>query len=89
MENDTMVIITLGLANIPIYIFLGKVFFGGWEGFFEALFFWFKPDLFSAFHGEFWDDWWAEFKLAIFIVACVALVWGEFGLFRDLFPASG
>jgi hypothetical protein len=69
--------VILRVVNIPIYILIGRVFFKDWGEFGEAIVFWFKPDLFSALSGEYWDDWWAEMKLGIFIAASAYCVWTD------------
>ncbi len=84
MNTGTLYVI-LGVANIPVYIFLGKLFFGDWHGFFECLKFWFTPDILSAFRGDFWEDWWSEFKLFVFVGLCVILVHAEATGIRQIF----
>ena len=78
MEINITLAIVLAVVNIPLYLILGKFFFDGWSGFWDAVKFWLTPDLFSAFKGEYWDDWWAELKLGFFIVACGAAVVAEY-----------
>ena len=69
--------VILAVANIPLYVVVGSCFFKDWDDFGSALVFWIKPDLLSALHGEFWDDWWAETKLGFMVICSVVLVWGE------------
>ncbi len=33
-----------------------KPLFGSFDDFFDCIKFWFKPDIFSAFDGQFWED---------------------------------
>ena len=66
--------IILGVANAPLYFVLGWAFFKNWAGFWECARFWITPDIISLFRGEYWDDWWASFKLGLWIAACVACV---------------
>jgi len=78
--SDVMWFVILGVLNIPLYLFLGKIFFNGWEGFGEAIMYWFKPDLWSWMSGEGFEDMMAEIKLAIFFAVCALVVYGEFQL---------
>ena len=82
--NVTLLVV-LGVVNIPLYIFIGKLFFSDWDDFGEAIRFWFTPDLWSAFRGEYWEDWLAELKLGLFLVACGGCVYGEYVLIHKLF----
>lgn len=59
-----IVSITCGLAVLAL---LFKPLFGTAEGFWECVKFWLRPDILSAFRGEFWDDWWAEMKLFVWL----------------------
>ncbi len=69
--------IILGIVNIPVYFFIGKLIFKTWENFGESIRFWFTPDLFSAFNGEYWDDWIGELKLGAWIACCYGCVYAE------------
>ena len=51
--------------------------FKTWEDFGESIRFWFTPDLFSAFNGEYWEDWIGELKLGIWVACCFGCVYGE------------
>ena len=82
--NITLLII-LVVLNIPLYIFLGWVFFDNWGNFLQLLKFWFTPDIISAFKGEYWEDIWAEWKLGAFILICGAVVYGEYFLIIKIF----
>ena len=82
MSSETLFVI-LGLVNIPLYLFMGKLIFESWQGFGDAIHFWFKPDRWSAFDGEYWDDVMAEFKLAIFVAICAGAVYGEHYLVHE------
>lgn len=69
--------IVLGVVNVPVYWGLGWVMFNSWDEFGEAIRFWITPDLFSAFRGEFVNDWWAELKLGVWASGCMGCVYGE------------
>ena len=78
METQAIYIVILATVNIPVYILLGKLMFGDWEGFWESIKFWLKPDILSLFHGEHWEDSIAEFKLGIFCALCFGIVFLEY-----------
>ena len=67
-------LVILGVTNIPVYFGLGWVWFRDWNEFVECIRFWLTPDIVSAFHGEWADDWWAEMKLWFWFFSCVACV---------------
>lgn len=77
--------IILVVANIPLYVLLGRVFFKDWTDFFTCLEFWVTPDLTSAFRGEYWDDRWGTWKLAFWLGSCVASVLVEAALIQRIF----
>jgi hypothetical protein len=80
MISNTTLWTLLVVINAPVYVLIGKIVFGTWEDFWEAVRFWFTPDLFSAFMGEFWEDVWAELKLFVFLAVCAGCVYGEYAL---------
>jgi outer membrane protein assembly factor BamB len=71
----------LTIANIPVYLGLGSIFFGDWSGFFECLRFWFTPDWVSLCNGEYFEDRWAETKLFLFAAICLLAIYGEYKFF--------
>ena len=71
-------------ANMPLYIGLGWVIFRTWDKFWEAVRFWFTPDLLSALRGEYYEDWVGELKLGLWIALCVGCVWAESALINIL-----
>lgn len=68
----------LGLANLPLIIVYGKLIFGDFQGFLDCLPFWFQPDFMSWWDGELFEDWWASFKLWIFVASCGAVISAEY-----------
>jgi hypothetical protein len=78
--------VILGIVNIPVYVFLAKLFFNTWDELGEAIAFWITPDIISAFRGEFWEDWWAELKLGVWILSCVGIVSAEAQLLPMFLP---
>ena len=85
MDANTIILIALGALNIPLYIVIGKIFWEDMDDFWDTVKFWFTPDFISLFRGEYFEDWWAEAKLGLFIVACIACVYGEFTAIQKLF----
>lgn len=66
--------IILAVVNIPVYFGLGWVLYRTRDDFAEAIRFWFTPDVWSLFKGEYWDDCWAEAKLGFWILLCIGCV---------------
>jgi len=83
-DRMPIVIIVLTLLNVPLYLWLGRAVFGGWQGFFDCIVFWFKPDLWSFLQGEWYEDFVAELKLGVFFALCAGLVAAEFLLLTPL-----
>ena len=78
-------VIGLIVVNIPSYLLLGKVFFGGWEGFLECVRYGITPDIVSLFRGEYWEDKAASWKLFLYFAGCAALVFCEYKLISKIF----
>lgn len=70
--------IVLAVVNIPLYVLVGLLFFRTWDEFRNAARFRPTPGFALLFRGEYWRDWRAELKLALFLVACAAMVWCEY-----------
>ncbi len=83
MDRLTITAIVCGIIDIPLFILIGKLMFGSWEDFWEAIKFWLTPDIWSAFSGEYWEDRWAEMKLGFFILLCGGCVVGEIVLINE------
>ena len=86
--SGPLIILIVVLLNIPLYILIGKLLFGSWGDFWDAIVFWIKPDLWSLLDGEYWDDTWAEIKLGFFVILCGACIYGELWLIVLLFGES-
>ena len=74
---NPVLLATLAVLNAPLYYLAYRVIFKDWDEFKEAVWFWFKPDLWSALRGELFEDWWAEMKLGILFAACGGAVYLE------------
>jgi len=56
------------VAGVGVMVLLFKPLFGDKEEFIECVKFWFTPDIFSFFFGEYLEDRWSELKLVFWIV---------------------
>lgn len=63
--------LALTILNLPVLVLMWFAFFDGWEDFFKSIGYLFRPDIFSWFSGEIWEDKWAEMKLLIWVA-----LWG-------------
>lgn len=72
------------IANTPFYYGLYRLFFQDLDEFLQAIFYWFKPDMWSWLDGEFMEDFWAELKLGLFFALCSALVYIEIQILSSL-----
>jgi hypothetical protein len=79
-EQNLVIVVILVVLNVPIFLWLGRLFFGGWDGFWSAVKFWLTPDFLSMFEGRFWNDWHAEMLLGLYIAVCAGLIFGEYWL---------
>ena len=61
-------------VHVPVYFLWGWVLFRSWEGFWEAVVFWIKPELWSWADGEYWDDIYAEAKLTAWFFLPIGLI---------------
>jgi hypothetical protein len=73
-------LIFLGVVNLPVYWFLGKVFFGDLATFWELLKTSMVPDLISMFRGKYWEDWAATARINLYFVMCGGLLFLEYYL---------
>ncbi len=81
MSLKTVLIVAL---NVPVFVLWGWVLFRTWENLWEAIRFLFKPDSWSFIDGEYWDDWKAEFKLAVWVIIPILLIRLELWLFLGI-----
>ena len=79
----TWVIAVIIVLNIPLYYGLYRLIFQDFDEFSTALWFWLKPDTWSFFDGTFFEDFWAEFKLAIFFGVSFLAVYIEWSLLNS------
>lgn len=81
---STTLWVILGVANYPIYTWIGNYFFDTSDDFWDCVKFTFQPDLVSLFTGEFVEDFWQSMKLAIFLAIIGAVVTSEHTLITYL-----
>ena len=73
--NHPKVLILVGVLSIPVYVALGKMFWGEkFDSLGETIRFLFTPDLYSLFRGRFWEDWYATTKFHVFLFLCFGWV---------------
>lgn len=77
--------VVAGLLDIPVFLFVGKLFFKDMDGFIEAVVFLFTPDILSAAGGDFWNDRFASLMLVIFLLICGGIGYWEYTLFVKWF----
>lgn len=79
--ENTQLLIILAVINVPLYYYIGKMFYKTWADFTEALRYLFQPGWLSAIRGEFTEDFWETIKLYLFSGACALLVTAQYKLF--------
>ncbi len=57
---------------LPLYVILGKFFFGTWDDFLDGLRFLFTPNWLSLLRGESVSDFYATLKMVLFLLLCAA-----------------
>jgi len=77
------------LANIPVGLLIGRIVFGGWDGFWDtcsASFWWSRAD--DSFDD--YDDYrWAKLKLVVFLFWTLALLAAEYYVLAHFVFSSG
>ncbi len=84
-----IIVIVLGILNIPIYRWSFKRIFGSKEVFYECLKYDFTPDFISLFRGELLKDMAAEYRLSGFVLLNVIVFMTEYYLVTRLLGAIG
>ena len=81
----------LTYASVAVGVFMAaflfKLFFKDFSGFRECVRYWFRPDIFSLFRGEWNEDRWSELKL--FVWAALSTGCGILSYYQlpDWFPS--
>jgi hypothetical protein len=68
--DHPVALVVVSVLSFPVYVELGRMFFGNAGGFVEAVRYLFTPDFWSALRGRFYDDFWAELKLGVYLLLC-------------------
>ncbi len=79
-----MIIISI-IVGAAALVLSFKPFFGDFSGFLECVKFWIKPEIFSLFRGEYFEDIWAEMKLGIWLLIGGAAGYGTYILLQKIF----
>ena len=79
-----MIIISI-IVGAAALVLSFKPFFGDFSGFLECVKFWIKPEIFSLFRGEYWEDVWAEMKLGFWLLIGGAAGFGTYILLQKIF----
>ena len=61
------------IADIPLFLWIGKRMFGSWAGFWDQFKWNFVPDVWSLLTGRFLKDILGETKAEIYLFICVAI----------------
>jgi hypothetical protein len=69
--------IALVIFNIPIYPIVGYMFWDDLADFWLSAKYLFIPDIISIFRGEYYDDWFEEYKVFLWWGICALLVYLE------------
>jgi hypothetical protein len=77
MKSYLITFVVLLIINIPVYLLIGKLLFRNWENFWDAFDWLSIPNFLTLFDKEYWIDWWAHFRLVIFLISCLGCVLGE------------
>ena len=79
-----MIIIAI-IVGAAVLVLLFKPFFGDFSGFMECVKFWIRPEIFSLFRGEYFEDIWSEMKLGIWLLIGGAAGYGSYLLLQKIF----
>lgn len=77
----------IALVHIPLFIFIGWVFFRDADDFFDSLYYTFTPDIITGLQGECGDDRWGTLKFTLWLLACISCMIGEYFWFTGELPA--
>ncbi len=85
MGDVKLFAVLLGLS-VPAYILIWRTFFGDWDDFTDALYYFFSPRWLDWLRGELVEDSWAHVKLLAFAGLSLAVAWGEYVALRNSLP---
>ncbi len=67
MDTLTREYLTIFFYGLPVFVIVGKLFFGSIAGFFDCLRWLLMPDLVSLLRGQWGEDQWATAKIFIYL----------------------
>jgi hypothetical protein len=79
-----MIIISI-IVGAAALVLSFKLFFDDFSEFLECVKFWIKPEIFSLFRGEYFEDIWAEMKLGIWLLTGGGAGYGTYLLLQKIF----
>jgi hypothetical protein len=71
-------LIILAIANIPVYLIVGKIMFDDLDGVKEAAGYWLTPQWIEILRGEATDASWSNLKIFLWLLICGAAVVTEY-----------
>lgn len=80
-------IIVLSIINIPLFIRLFRCLFPNRQDFFKCIKYFFTPDLYSLFKGEYIKDRSHEFMIGFFVMGCGVMIAFEYFLIWIFFQS--
>lgn len=84
---DTILLLILLIANIPVYKWIFKSAFKNSGDFKDAVNYTLISDIFSLSKGRFWNHQVGEAKLSFFIFICIMVVVVEFAIIKSIINA--
>lgn len=73
------------IVAIPLYVFSAKIWFDDYDGFIDALTYWFQPQWLSMLKGEWHEDNWQSLKFMFFLLTCFCCLIGVYKMLKWLF----
>ena len=81
MKAHTAQWFILVLVNIPVFLALGRLIFGGWGDFLHNLVHWTRADWYRNLQRQWQEEPWFTSKLPTYVIVCVLLVVLEYLMF--------
>lgn len=70
------------VSAVIVGYMLFSVLFETKEEFIDCVKFWFTPDIVNLIRGQFYEDYWAEFKLWLWVAGTAGIGYGTYSLFH-------
>jgi hypothetical protein len=77
MNESLIILIILLVLDVPLFLYLGSLIFGGWAGFYESIKWSLIPDFLSLLAGKLLKDMKNELKLSLFLSICLVILFLE------------